>query len=331
MLLVSVIIPNYNHALFLKERLDSVLNQTFQNFEVIILDDSSTDNSREIIEEYRNNPKIKHIIYNSYNSGSPFKQWNKGIALSKSDYIWIAESDDYCELNFLEIMIPLLENNTKASLAYCLSQEVDTSNHIASRKGWWTEDLDALKWKKSHIQNGREACKNYFVHKNIIPNASAVLFKKSLFYKAGCAPEKMIMCGDYFLWIKMLLKHDYVYSSEPLNFQRTHLNTTRNINSFNKHRQKIIEELSVQYLINENLDTSNASKNRIIDLFTSWIYLHENKNRFSSVFFSPPFYNMNRIKYFLLVFKCWMHFFYAISFKKIIAQKRLIIFILILF
>ena len=55
---ISIIIPNYNHAPYLTERIESVLNQTYQNFEVIILDDCSTDNSREIIEKYANNPKV---------------------------------------------------------------------------------------------------------------------------------------------------------------------------------------------------------------------------------------------------------------------------------
>ena len=74
---VSVIIPNYNHALYLQVRLDSVFNQTYQDFEVIILDDCSTDNSREIIEKYANNPKTSHIIFNDVNSGSTIKQWEK--------------------------------------------------------------------------------------------------------------------------------------------------------------------------------------------------------------------------------------------------------------
>lgn len=84
---VSVIIPNYNHALYLKQRIDSVLNQAFQAFELIILDDCSTDNSREIIEQYRDNPKVSQIIYNQENSGSVFKQWIKGIELCQGDYI----------------------------------------------------------------------------------------------------------------------------------------------------------------------------------------------------------------------------------------------------
>ena len=69
-MLISVIVPNYNHASFLKQRIDSILNQTFQDFELIILDDCSTDNSREIIETYRNHLKVSHIIYNTENSGS---------------------------------------------------------------------------------------------------------------------------------------------------------------------------------------------------------------------------------------------------------------------
>ena len=92
--LVSVIIPNYNYARFLTERIDSVLSQTFQNFELIILDDCSTDNSREVIERYRSNPKVSHIIYNQSNTGSPFAQWEKGLSVARGKYIWVAEADD---------------------------------------------------------------------------------------------------------------------------------------------------------------------------------------------------------------------------------------------
>ena len=62
--LVSIIIPNYNHALYLKERLDSIFNQTFQDFEVILLDDCSTDTSREVLAEYAKKDKVSHCIFN---------------------------------------------------------------------------------------------------------------------------------------------------------------------------------------------------------------------------------------------------------------------------
>ena len=95
--LVSVIVPNYNYARYMDERMQSILNQTYQNFEIIILDDCSTDNSRKVIEKYRGNPHVVAIVYNKENSGSTFKQWNKGFSIAKGELIWIAEADDTCK------------------------------------------------------------------------------------------------------------------------------------------------------------------------------------------------------------------------------------------
>ncbi|HIB49060.1 MAG TPA: glycosyltransferase family 2 protein [Flavobacteriaceae bacterium] len=100
--LVSIIVPNYNHAPFLKERLHSIFNQTHQDIEVILLDDASTDDSVQILEPYKNHPKVSHFIVNDSNTGSPFLQWKKGLELAVGQFLWIAESDDSCELDFLE-------------------------------------------------------------------------------------------------------------------------------------------------------------------------------------------------------------------------------------
>ena len=91
---LSAIVPNYNHGPYLKLRIDSILNQTYEDIEVIILDDNSQDNSVEIIESYRTHPKVSHILLNDRNSGSTFIQWEKGINLATGKWIWIAESDD---------------------------------------------------------------------------------------------------------------------------------------------------------------------------------------------------------------------------------------------
>jgi glycosyltransferase involved in cell wall biosynthesis len=79
---VSIIVPNYNHARFLRQGLDSILHQTFQDFELILLDDCSMDNSRAILAEYRWDPRIQ-MQFNEENSGSTFKQWNKGVKLAR--------------------------------------------------------------------------------------------------------------------------------------------------------------------------------------------------------------------------------------------------------
>ncbi|RYY07003.1 MAG: glycosyltransferase family 2 protein [Sphingobacteriaceae bacterium] len=123
--LISVIIPNYNHARFLNQRIDSILNQTYQNFEIIILDDCSTDESRSIIGSYKNHPKVSHTIFNTINSGSTFIQWEKGINLSAGNYIWIAESDDYSSSDFLQSLVNLIDENVNVGLAYCGSETVD--------------------------------------------------------------------------------------------------------------------------------------------------------------------------------------------------------------
>nr|WP_321233411.1 glycosyltransferase family 2 protein [uncultured Psychroserpens sp.] len=109
--LVSIILPNYNHAPYLRERLDSIFNQTYSNFEVIILDDCSTDNSLQVLENYKNHPKVSHFIVNKTNTGSPFKQWHKGFEFVKGDFIWIAESDDKVDYDFLEKQLDKLKSN----------------------------------------------------------------------------------------------------------------------------------------------------------------------------------------------------------------------------
>lgn len=122
---VSVIIPNYNHGKYLKKRVDSVLSQTFQDIEVIVLDDASTDDSREILEQYRSNEKISEIIYNEENTGNPFYQWNEGIVRAKGKYIWIAESDDWCENNMLQYLLDGIERDEMCTISYCMHIRVD--------------------------------------------------------------------------------------------------------------------------------------------------------------------------------------------------------------
>jgi glycosyltransferase involved in cell wall biosynthesis len=114
--LVSIILPSYNHSHYLTERLNSIFNQTCKAIEVIILDDASTDSSVDILSEFKNHPKVTHYLINEQNSGSPFLQWQKGLELAKGDYIWIAESDDACELDFLSTQLECLAKS-EASIA----------------------------------------------------------------------------------------------------------------------------------------------------------------------------------------------------------------------
>ena len=86
---VTIIVPSYNHSQFLNERLSTIINQTFQDFELIIIDDYSTDNSQEILQKFvtENQSKVSHFIINDKNSGSGYNSWKKGIARSLKKFI----------------------------------------------------------------------------------------------------------------------------------------------------------------------------------------------------------------------------------------------------
>src|SRR5579864_3114331 len=106
---VSVVVLNFNHARFLRKRIDSILGQTFQDFELILLDDRSTDDSRSILSKYADDARVR-IEFNEVNSGSTFKQWNKGVRLAHGEYIWMAESDDYADDKLLDRLVAVLDD-----------------------------------------------------------------------------------------------------------------------------------------------------------------------------------------------------------------------------
>jgi glycosyltransferase involved in cell wall biosynthesis len=215
MVKVSVIIPNYNHANYLRQRIDSVLAQSYDDFEIIILDDFSTDNSREIIESYRDSNKISSIIYNDQNSGSTFKQWEKGIAAAKGKYIWIAESDDYSKEFLLEEAIKHLESPLeKVGVFYCNSTWVDENGNF----------LYEFPFSESKgFNSGHEFIVKFLSLGNSIFNASAVVFRRDL-VKLPLTEELVNMkyCGDWFFWVRLLEETNIFVSDNFLNFFRRH-------------------------------------------------------------------------------------------------------------
>lgn len=255
--MVSVIIPNYNHASFLKQRIDSVLNQTYANFEVILLDDCSTDNSREIIEQYRQHFKVSQIVYNKVNSGSAFKQWKKGIELAKGDWIWIAESDDYAHEELLAQLMVNINKRENIVLSYCQSNEVDETNHGLRSMLWWTDDVDNKHWLADYTNDGKSEICKYLVFKNTIPNASAVIFKKAAYLQvADNNHTSMKYCGDWLLWMQLLKTGNIAFTAQPFNFFRKHTATTRTMNTVEKLRKRLEEEYEILHYIKQTFGIS---------------------------------------------------------------------------
>jgi cellulose synthase/poly-beta-1,6-N-acetylglucosamine synthase-like glycosyltransferase len=223
---VSVIVPNYNHAPFLRKRLDSILGQTYQDFEIILLDDCSTDESRAILREYANRPHVR-LEFNDVNSGSGYRQWNKGVSLARGKYVWIAESDDFADDNLLQRLVGILESDERITFAYCRSWRVAEDGRVTG-----FEDTN-LKYKAPHDWNvdfcadGLEECRNHFLFINVVPNASAAVFRKFTYQDVDGADENMLLCGDWKLWAAMALAGRMAYTSEPLNYYRSHGSSLR--------------------------------------------------------------------------------------------------------
>ena len=223
---VSVVVPNYNHALYLRQRLDSIINQKFQDFEVIILDDASTDNSREIIQTYARYPAFR-FLFDETRSGSAFKQWQKGLESARGEYIWFAESDDCASPHFLSKLLPILENDKSLGLVYCQSYLIDPSSRVFGDAVQWTDDLDPCRWKRNFINNGRAEIRDYLSKKNTIPNASAVLIRASVLRSIDGLDDGYKLCGDWLLWIKILLQSNIGYVAEKLNYWRQYSSNAR--------------------------------------------------------------------------------------------------------
>lgn len=246
--LVTVIVPNYNHARFLNQRLDSIFNQTYNNFEVILLDDLSQDNSIEVLDSYKDS-RIIHRIYNKKNNGSPFKQWKKGLKLAKGDLVWIAESDDWADVTFLEKMIPIFSENENVAVAYSDMYYVDEHGiEIVDTFEEYAEQSHPTLWKNNHYYKGIDYVKDFMLNKCLIVNASSVVFKKDLGKKHIDRILNYKKAGDWLFWNILLSEEDvYVYfrGNEKLNYFRYSVQSTRSYPTIENKENGLIERTNV--------------------------------------------------------------------------------------
>lgn len=225
---VTAILPCFNHARYLDQRISSVLSQTVTIDQIIFLDDASTDGSdyhgKKLLQAFTGR---LDFCFNSVNSGSPFRQWNKGVSLAKNDIVWIAETDDSCDSRLIEVLCEKMLLSDVV-LAFASSIAIDDEGCVIPspdgdmnyNTSLYTNDfcIDGTVFRDQHMSS-----------KNPIINASSVLFRRDAFLRAGMANETMRYCGDWDLWWRILGYGRIAFSSQSLNFFRTHSNSTRRI------------------------------------------------------------------------------------------------------
>lgn len=223
--LVSVVVPNYNHCRFLRQRLDSILTQDYENIEVILLDDASTDQSQPILREYSR--KFGFSLYlNDENSGSAFRQWQKGVSIARGEYVWIAESDDFADSRFLNVLVDCLESDPSVVLAYCQSFLVGEDGRITGSAIDNATRTDRSRWERDFVTDGKNECTEHLSARNTIPNASAVVFRRCTFPDIADVAN-MRLAGDWVVWGRIIRQGNLAYIAAHLNYFRMHPTAVR--------------------------------------------------------------------------------------------------------
>lgn len=214
---VSVIIPNYNHAPYLAERIESVLSQTYQDFELILLDDCSSDDSRAVIDRYRQHPRVSRVVFNEVNSGNTFVQWERGIGLAKGKYVWIAESDDVADPVFLNTLVPLLEADERRVVAFSHSRMIDSEGRLLSET-WHKQGSSG----EVMVRDGKAFNRRVMVRQCAIYNASMTVFRKSVFAAIPSDYKLYRYCGDWLFWTYVCEQGQVVEVCRQLSSLRRH-------------------------------------------------------------------------------------------------------------
>ncbi|MBU3002092.1 glycosyltransferase family 2 protein [Paraglaciecola arctica] len=242
--LVSVIVPNYNHLGFLPKRLQTIAQQTYPHLEIILLDDASSDGSAAVLEAFaQSEPRVTKFIRNAHNSGGAFQQWIKGARQAKGKYLWIAETDDFSELSFVETLVARLENNPDACLAYCHSTWVDREANSLGVMDIHLPYFEQNYWQQDGCLDGDEINRNFMPFRNVLRNASSAIFRLSSFNQALRHFEPSGPIDDWLFYVQLIKGHQLCFVAQELNYCGLHeANFSRSLTSqsyFKNSRQRL--------------------------------------------------------------------------------------------
>lgn len=265
--LISIILTSYNHDNFLSESIESILSQTYENFELIIWDDNSGDNSYNIAKKYNDN-RIR-LFKNSKNKGASYGV-NKAIFNEvKGDYICVTHSDDVWRNTKLEDQLKCFFNKN-ISAVFCKPELID--EHGYNLKSHELNNLFISDNKSSH-----RWLEHLFYNGNFLCHPS-VMIKKECYLDLGGYHEQLLQLPDYDFWIRLLSKFEIYILDKPLIKFRVHSdlsNTSANIESV---RLRSIFELE---LVTERF-LSILTNDNIFNIFPN---LHQYKNRPNNIKF----------------------------------------------
>lgn len=209
---VSFIVPCYKLAHLLPECVESILRQTYSDFEILIMDDRSPDDTAAVARSFKD-PRVRHI-QNAENLGH-LRNYNKGIALSEGKFIWLISADDYLRQPYaLEGHVDVLERHPRVGYVFCPGFGV-RDGHETRILGRYSQRLD-----RDRILSGHTLLKK-LLQSNFVLTPS-VLVRRECYERVSVFDLGMPWCGDWYLWCLFALHYDVAYLAEPLVSYREH-------------------------------------------------------------------------------------------------------------
>lgn len=208
--LVSICLPTYNYAHYLPEVISSCVNQTYERIEIIITDDASTDNSREVIFSF-DDPRIR-FVQNPVRLGL-VQNWNKAVALARGEIIKFIFADDYLAEDAVEKFLAAFKEDPSIALVFSSCKQIDGEGRYL-----YTHQP----YKESMRLSGRAEAKRCLLRGNYIGSPSSVAVRTSVIKEAGAFNELLRSPADQEMWIRILLRGDGYFIAEPLVSVRIH-------------------------------------------------------------------------------------------------------------
>lgn len=228
MVKISVVIPSYNHEKYIKKAIDSVLEQTYKDFELIIIDDCSSDKSKKIIEKYQDK-KIKKL-YNDKNLGA-VETLNSLIEMAKGEYIALLNSDDYWEKNKLEKQVDILDSNNSIAACFTWADFIDSNNKLI------IQDQPNIFQKRNRKQE--EWLRYFFDYGNCLCHPS-VMIRKKVYEQIGKYNKIFRQLPDYDFWVRLIKKYNIHIIEENLTHFRILENEQKNASYLNDKNKNLI-------------------------------------------------------------------------------------------
>lgn len=225
--LVSVVVPNYNHARYLPQRLQSIFQQTYRNIELILLDDASKDDSVEVLKRLcENSPFPWRLLANKKNAGNVSRQWRKGLAAARGELIWICESDDFCEPDFLEKLVRYFADRS-VMLAFGRIQLTDEEGTLNPWLDQYRENAEPGIWHQQLVRPAFEWFGKAMGVNNVIANVGGCLFRNiplpdSVWERA----QQYRIVGDWYLYSNLAGGGRIAYDPGAVAYFRQHRRNT---------------------------------------------------------------------------------------------------------